>query len=376
MGWQNCRKNNKTPHIVITIMEKKKILIIYNKVWSYRVKIFEILNRHYDLTVAYSSESFVGKSFSFKTIYTPGYAVGPFFFHKPNLTKIAQNYEVVIGISNVRWISLMFLSLRKRKFKFILWGIGVSASYENKLDSKTTWDRVRFFFAKKADAILFYSSYPIKKYIKNGIEPEKLFVANNTVAIDEDFNLTETENSKTDFLFIGTLYPQKGIDILLNTYIKLSKTIALPTLQIIGAGPMESTLKDLIEANKLQDKVVLHGAIYDQKILVNFFSKSLVCISPTQAGLSVLMSMGYGVPFLTSFDAITGGEIFNVKKDENGLIYDGTEEDLQKTIIWIINNRDKVLAMGRNAKAHYDQCRKPADMANAIKDAVEYVLNK
>ncbi|WP_152266613.1 glycosyltransferase family 4 protein [Agriterribacter humi] len=357
-------------------MRNKKVLIIYNKVWSYRLKIFDILNQHYDLTVAYSDKSFVDKKFDFKTVYTPGYDIGPLFFHKTNLKKLAGDYDVVIAISNVRWISLMLLSLRRRKFKFILWGIGVSASYENKLDSKTTWDRVRFFFAKKADAILFYSNYPIKKYIENGIESKKLFVANNTVAIDEHFNLVKTENSKTDFLFIGTLYPQKGIDILLNAYIELNKTIALPTLQIIGAGPMESTLKERIEVNKLQDKVILHGAIYDQKILINFFSKSLVCISPTQAGLSVLMSMGYGVPFLTSFDAITGGEIFNIKKDENGFIYNGTEEDLKKTIIWIINNRDKVLAMGRNAKAHYDQFRKPSDMANAIKDSIEYVLNK
>lgn len=357
-------------------MRTKKILIIYNKVWSYRIKIFDILNQHYDLTVAYSDPSFLGKKFNFKTIHTPGYDVGPLFFHKTNLKKLAAQYDVVIAISNARWITLMLLSLGKRKFKYILWGIGVSASYENKLDSKTTWDRVRFFFARKADAILFYSDYPIAKYIRNGIDQRKLFVANNTVAIDESFNLTETENGKTDFLFIGTLYPQKGIDILLNTYIKLNESIALPNLHIIGAGPMEAMLKNMIESNRLQNKVILHGAIYDQKILVKFFSKSLVCISPTQAGLSVLMSMGYGVPFLTSADAITGGEIFNIKNGENGLIYDGTDQDLQKTIVWIVNNRDNVLAMGREAKKHYDNNRKPSDMANAIMDSIEYTLNR
>lgn len=356
-------------------MRDKKVLIIYNRVWSYRVKIFDIINQHYDLTVAYSDKSFTGKKFGFKTIYAPVVNVGPVSFHKTNLRKLALNYDVVIAISNARWISLMLLSLRKRKFKFILWGIGVSASYENKLDSKTTWDRVRFFFARKSDAVLFYSSYPIEKYVRNGIEREKLFVANNTVGIDEQFNLAETENTKSGFLFIGTLYAQKGIDILLNAYIKLSKTTDLPVLHIIGAGPMETTLRSLIDTNHLQEKVILHGAIYDQKVLVNFFSKSLVCISPKQAGLSVLMSMGYGVPFLTSKDAITGGEIFNIEHLENGLIYDGTEEDLQKSIIWVINNREKMLAMGREAKKHYDGQRKPSDMADAIMDSIEYVLS-
>jgi glycosyltransferase involved in cell wall biosynthesis len=252
----------------------------------------------------------------------------------------------------------------------------VSASYENKLDAKTTWDKIRFFFAKKADAILFYSSYPVKKYICNGIPAEKLFVANNTVAIDDQFNLAETEHAKTDFLFIGTLYPQKGIDVLVKAYIELNKTAALPVLNIIGAGPIEKTIKALVAENQLEKKVVLHGAIYDQKILVNFFARSLVCISPTQAGLSVLMSMGYGVPFLTSSDAITGGEIFNITKDENGFIYNGTGDDLKKTLVWIINNREKVLAMGRKAKMHYDAFRRPEHMAQAIKDSIEYVLTK
>lgn len=355
-------------------MKTKRVLIIYNKVWSYRVKIFEILNQHYDLTVAYSDESFVGKQFSFNTIYTPGVDVGPLFFHKTNLKKLAMDYDVVIAISNVRWLSLMRLALIKRKFKYILWGIGVSASYENKLDSKTTWDRVRFYFAKKADAILFYSTYPIQKYISNGIKSDKLFVAHNTVAIHEPFHLAETENIKSDFLFIGTLYPQKGIDILLNTYIELNKNTSLPVLHIIGAGPMEQSLKQLIEQHQLQEKVKLHGAIYDPKILVSFFSKSLVCISPTQAGLSVLMSMGYGVPFLTSADAITGGEIFNIKDGENGLIYDGTNEGLKQKLVWIINNRERMLSMGQNAKTHYDTSRKPADMANGIIQSIEYVL--
>lgn len=357
-------------------MEKKKLLIIYNKVWSYRVKVFEILNEYYDLTVAYSDESFVNKPFTFKTLYTPIRDIGPFAFHKQNLKKIANDYDVVIGISNIRWLSLMRLCLIKRNFKFILWGIGVSASYENKLDSKTTWDRIRFFIARRADAILFYSSYPINKYVKNGFDKRKLFVANNTVAIDSDFDLPGIENQKKDLLFIGTLYAQKGIDTLVNVYIELSKTHALPRLHIIGAGPMQTVIKDMVMNNGLEEKILLHGAIYDQKVLKNFFAQSIACISPNQAGLSVLMSMGYGVPFLTSYDAITGGEIFNIENNVNGFIYNGSNEELKEKLLWITDNRDTVLEYGRKAKQLYDEKRKPIDMANAIRDSVEYVLNK
>lgn len=139
---------------------------------------------------------------------------------------------------------------------------------------------------------------------------------------------------------------------------------------------MQTVIKDMVMNNGLEEKILLHGAIYDQKVLKNFFAQSIACISPNQAGLSVLMSMGYGVPFLTSYDAITGGEIFNIENNVNGFIYNGSNEELKEKLLWITDNRDTVLEYGRKAKQLYDEKRKPIDMANAIRDSVEYVLNK
>lgn len=351
-----------------------KVLIIYNKVWSYREKIFELINEEFDLTVGYSDEKFLNKEFPFKTMYLPVKNAGPFEIHKDNLSKIAAKYDVIIGISNIRWISLMLLSLkRRRKYKIGYWGIGVTASYENSFDSKSTWDRLRFFISKKSDFTIFYSSYPLERYLNAGIPKEKLFVAHNTtevISISED-----NTASKKDFLFVGTLYPQKGIGELLKAYYSLyQKRNDCPKLLIVGDGPEKEKISEFIKEKNITEKIVLFGSIYDPKKLSEIFAQSISCISPNQAGLSVLNSMGNRTSFVTRNDAITGGEIFNIKDKYNGIIYK-EQENLSDIMEWIIDNKELVHIMNDNAYNHYISNRTPEMMANEIKNAIYKSLN-
>lgn len=71
---------------------------------------------------------------------------------------------------------------------------------------------------------------------------------------------------------------------------------AIQKLRIVGAGSEREVLEQYVKDNGLQDNVAFHGAIYDEKEILKIFQQSLLCFSPTQAGLSVPKSMGYGVP--------------------------------------------------------------------------------
>ncbi|MBN1187161.1 MAG: glycosyltransferase family 4 protein [Bacteroidales bacterium] len=352
---------------------RAKLLILTTSVKDYRVDIFNLLNVRHDLTVAFTEEKYKTKTFLFNTIYTPGFAAGPLFIHHNNLNKLAMDYDVVIGEYNVRMFSIMSLALRKRNYKLIFWGIGVSASYNKKFDKNKTWDNIRLYFGKKADALIFYSDYPIKRHIGHGLKPEQLFVANNTMAVSE-IDLSD-QGHKTDLLFIGTLYSQKGLDILINSYsevLRLRNNV--PHLNIVGSGPMGQELRKIVDKLKLNENIKLLGPVYDKEKLKEIFARSIACISPNQAGLSVLTSMGHGVPFVTSKGALTGGEIFNIHDKVNGILYDEGQEDLTKTLLWILDNRDMMLNMGLNAYAFYINKRRPEQMVSSISDAVEYVL--
>lgn len=352
--------------------KKRKVLILDNDLIHYRIPIYNLLGERYDLTHACCYPKQIDEPVCFKRITLTPKKIGPFTVQKENIYKLCQQYEAVICLGDIKWLKFATLPWHtKRNFKIAFWGIGVSASYTKPFDSVHRWDYLRNFLYKQADALVFYTDYPIRKYGDNVFRNKKLFVAPNTVEV-ECFD----ENAlKTNFLFIGTLYAQKGIMHLLEAY-KAAYSINqnLPQLDIIGKGPDSNKVKEWIIANNFNDRIIMHGAIYDKKQKARFFEKSLACISPMQAGLSVLESLGYATAFVTTRNAITGGEVFNVENKKNGVLLEDISQ-LTDTLLDIAEHHDKYVIMGKNGREHYLKCRKPSDMANGFIDTIEYMLN-
>lgn len=356
---------------------KPKVLILVHEIQHYRIPIYNLIARHFNLTIATNSKIQVQSDPPlFNVIEIPITKAGPFILHKTNIFRLVNKFDVVIGLQNLRCLDLMVLSLIKnRKYKLIYWGIGVSASYKKKFDSDKKLDFIRHYISKKADAIIFYTSYPIDSYVDNGVNKEKIFIANNTVQLSNiDFYKLPPKNS---ILFVGTLYSEKGVIELLNAYFKAYQNIGnqLLKLIIVGDGPERTKIEELINEKGLKDFVFLKGAIYNQNELKKHYLSSIACISPNQAGLSVLSSMGYGTPFITKEDAITGGELFNINNKENGILYKNPSD-----LIYILQdlslNPKKYLTMGVKAAKYYSEYRMPEMMANGIINAVNYTLKK
>ena len=351
---------------------KVKVIILYNKLFHYRIPIWNLLAERCDLTVTYSEGNGNipdGIDCKFKVISLPAWSYKDrLVIQKANIRKLVSNYDVAIAYGDIAWLKYSTLPWFNRT-KVIYHTLGVSASYTKGYDSNPHWDKIRKFFYSKADALAFYTQYPIDKYAKMGIPRERMFEAPNTVKV-EDVDCSRERNS---LLFIGTLYKEKGLQNLLDTYAGLKKRHNMPILNIIGGGPDYNIIKEWICGHNLQDDIILHGAIYDPRQKACFFSQALACISPLQAGLSVLESMGYGVPFITTRNAITGGEIFNIHDKVDGVLMDSIDQ-LTEVLEDIYINPKKYCEMGKQAKNFYLNNRTPQHMADGLWKAIQYVL--
>ncbi len=353
-----------------------KLLLLTNSIPEYRIPVYKKLGNYFNLTVAHYGKRAESIELNFNQLILQPKKFGPFTYFKENIYQLANDFDAVLAMGELSVISYILLGFRhQRRFSLTFWGGDVSFSYTKRYDEDKRLDKIRFFLMNRADSLVFYCNYPVNRYVKDGkIDPKKLFVAHNTIDIPEKINIPEVKNY---FLFVGTLYKAKKIYDLLNAYHETYKKIPdLQPLVIVGDGDEIDAIKLWIKENELNDHILLKGAIYDQNTLKVIFQNAICTISPGQAGLSVLNSMAYGVPFVTSRNAFTGGEIFNISNGINGFLYDGTVSTLSSIIEKLSRNPKVVYQLSIEAQNYYFSNATLELMVNGLVDSVMYALKK
>lgn len=352
-----------------------KILILKNEISTYNVSTYNYISEYHELTVAYYSndkstipcrfQKHKLKCNKFKSIVLIR-----------DLKSLCEQFDIVTFVPDFHVPAYCLLPFGNRRYKVISWSIGFRVSYIHPYITDRKHNLLDRLFQKvlgACDANIFYMNKSREFWKNTNLRMDNVFEAINTTDVERIEFKTEL---KKDFLFVGTLYKGKGLDLLLESYNKFYKQSSCDTkLRIVGAGSERETLEQYVKDNSLQDKVIFHGAIYDEKEISKIFQQSLLCFSPTQAGLSVPKSMGYGVPFISRKDAITGGEIYHIQNGANGIIYE-KDEDLLAIMLDTVNNASKYIEMGMNAKDYYDNYATVKHMAQGAMDAFKFVLKK
>lgn len=330
----------------------KKLLILQNEISSYNVSTYNEISKSYDLTLGFITKDKSSQECLFKKHHFKTFSLGPFTFVK-GIRSFCQGFDVVCILPNLRIPSYCIIPFLPHKYRVVSWSIGFRCSYEHPYipERKHVFsDKVFQKILSKCNANIFYMEKSKNFWKGTSLNLDNVFIAPNTTdVIDVELNA----DSKRDFLFVGSLYRGKGLDLLLETFnsFKKSKQSNIK-LVIVGGGEMAEELKKYVHENDLSRSVVFTGPIYKEEELSKYFLSSLLCFSPTQAGLSVPKSMGYGVPFVTRKDAITGGELYHITDGVNGVLYSSNEQ-LLGIMIDACNNREKYVEMGRNARDYY-----------------------
>lgn len=120
--------------------------------------------------------------------------------------------------------------------------------------------------------------------------------------VDESYLKVKPQKPES-IVFLGRFdIGQKGIDLLLKAYKKVHKDIGLP-LVMVGYGPDEQKVKDLIRELNLEKKVKLVGAKFGKEKL-DILSKALFFVAPSRHEgfcIAALEALAVGIP-VVSFD--------------------------------------------------------------------------
>lgn len=85
---------------------------------------------------------------------------------------------------------------------------------------------------------------------------------------------------KQKVVYLGHLVERQGVATLINaTDVLLKKGIEIE-VDIIGSGPLEQELKQLVKKQKLQDRITFHGFIESHKEVENILALSTIAAAP------------------------------------------------------------------------------------------------
>jgi glycosyltransferase involved in cell wall biosynthesis len=127
------------------------------------------------------------------------------------------------------------------------------------------------------------------------------------------------DNNSNRALAIGRLCPQKGFDILIKIWSKLSNDIKQSwRLDIVGSGPDEDSLRDQINELGLNENISI---VAPQKNIEDIYrSHSIFCLTSRYEGFALVLSeaMSLGLSVI-AFDCPCGPSDF-INDGHNGYI--------------------------------------------------------
>lgn len=183
--------------------------------------------------------------------------------------------------------------------------------------------------------------------IKNGIDVKKFNVIKTK---EEILKIKSRLNLKKDSFIIGMvgrLDAVKNHKMTLKNFQKISLDNQNINLLIIGSGPEEKNIKQIIFNLKIQDKVILLGERTDISELLSIIDIFLLPSLSEGLSIALLEAMSSKKAIIASN---VGGNIEIIKNNSNGLLFNlNSEEDFISTLLRLINNAELRHELGLKA---------------------------
>jgi glycosyltransferase involved in cell wall biosynthesis len=124
------------------------------------------------------------------------------------------------------------------------------------------------------------------------------------------------------FVFVGRLVDSKKPRVVIDALAQVVDDLGVDArVTFIGNGPLFETLEEDVRARNLEAAVQFVGAESDVATLRRLYGGALASLSPGYAGLSLVQSLGFGVPMIVADRDPHGPEIEALNPDWNGVLF-------------------------------------------------------
>lgn len=161
---------------------------------------------------------------------------------------------------------------------------------------------VRNLAARYCDSVITLTERDKECWLKNTRHKSQV----TAIANPCPFPVQEcTEGNKKIVLAVGRLHSQKGFDLLLESWLQVTKVMPEWKLKIVGEGGERAKLTEFIENNKIAESVELVGMI--DNVDQYYRQAEIFCLSSRVEGFGMVLTeaLAFGLP-VVSFDCGPG----------------------------------------------------------------------
>lgn len=346
------------------------ILVIQGWLPHYRLEVFNALCNVDDVTVVHSGKPARRPNDRFLEIILPVDRIGPFSLQRGLSSLIEETRpDATIAMFDIRWLNSVRAMYRyDRQIPWVWWGLDAGKS-KLALHAKLA-------IARRPNPIVFYDVVTRERIGLRIADSDKMFVANNTFHVPNRVK-GHLNAVKNRFINVGSLDARKQNDIAIRALANIVRdTRADIRLTLIGDGPERENLQALAQSLGIEDRVELVGQVNDALLLSRYYAESYASVSFGQAGLAVLQSMAFGVPFITKRNAISGGEKFNISDGRNGYFCKDDPSDLERIMRDLVSNPENARQLGCAAFEYYSTAATIDNMVASFERAIAFARDR
>ena len=200
----------------------------------------------------------------------------------------------------------------------------------------------------KNTSLIVANSNKIKAEISKYLGRQNdVFIIPSGVDIEKYQCPDNTENTGAFvLLFVGHEFERKGLEVLINSLLKLPEKIVLKVVG--GRGSSINLYKDLVNEQKLQNRVIFLGSV--SMLEDSYLSSNLFVLPSIYEGLPLvcLESMASGLPNLVTH---VGGMKDLVIDRKNGFFVERDPKSIANKVLELYSNPELYQAMRNNARA-------------------------
>ena len=151
-----------------------------------------------------------------------------------------------------------------------------------------------------ADGIFSVSQDLRKKLIDIGVDERKIWVNYN--GVDSNTFVPESNAHKNSWLYVGSLIKTKGVDELIEAFVDAKKIIPDVTLQIVGEGPLKTSIIEKVKDENLQACIDVRGSLSTAEVAALIAKASLLILPSYREGVPnvVLEAFSCGIPVVAT----------------------------------------------------------------------------